>query len=262
MVTNSDRKPAVPDLAAIQKLDILAIGVHPDDVELGCAGTLISEIALGKKTGIVDLTQGELGTRGTIDTRYQEAAKAAAIIGAQCRENLKMRDGFFRNDEEHQLKLISTIRKYQPEIIIGNILHDRHPDHGRAGQLINDAFFLSGLARIETKDPEGRIQQKWRPKYFLQYIQDWYHEPDILIDISNVFEQKMKAVEAYATQFFNTETAASGPQTYISSPDFLDSIIARARMFGKRIGVKYAEGFISEKKIGIRNLDALVQIET
>jgi bacillithiol biosynthesis deacetylase BshB1 len=262
MATNSNRKPAVPGTAVIQKLDILAIGVHPDDVELGCAGTLISEIALGKKTGIVDLTQGELGTRGTIDTRYQEAAKAASIIGAQCRENLKMRDGFFRNDEEHQLKLIGTIRKFQPDIIIGNILHDRHPDHGRAGQLIRDACFLSGLARVETKDSDGRTQPKWRPRYFLQYIQDWYHEPDILIDISNVFEQKMKAVEAYTTQFFNTETAGSGPQTYISSPDFLESIVARARMFGKKIGVKYAEGFISEKKIGIRNLDALVQIET
>jgi N-acetylglucosamine malate deacetylase 1 len=160
------------------------------------------------------------------------------------------------------LKLIQAIRKYQPEIIIGNILHDRHPDHGRAGHLISDAFFLSGLAKIETKDEQGKAQQKWRPKYFLQYIQDWYHEPDILIDISEVFEQKMKSVEAYSTQFYNTETGDNGPQTYISSPDFLESIIARARMLGKRIGVKYAEGFISEKKIGIRNLDALLQIET
>lgn len=244
------------------KLDILAIGVHPDDVELGCSGTLISEIRRGKKIGIIDLTQGELGTRGTIETRYQEASDAAMVIGAKVRENLKMRDGFFRNDEEHQLKLICAIRKYRPEIIIGNILQDRHPDHGRAGHLISDACFLSGLAKIETRDENGKILEKWRPKYFLQYIQDWYHEPDILIDISDVFEQKMKSIEAYSTQFYNTQTGDEGPQTYISTPDFIDSIIARARMLGKRIGVKYAEGFISEKKIGIRNLDALIQNET
>jgi N-acetylglucosamine malate deacetylase 1 len=244
------------------KLDILAIGVHPDDVELGCSGTLINEINNGKKIGILDLTQGELGTRGTIETRYKEAAEAARIIGSSVRENLKMRDGFFKNDETHQLQLIQAIRKYQPEIIIGNILHDRHPDHGRAGHLISDASFLSGLAKIETKDTNGKPQEKWRPKYFLQYIQDWYHEPDLLIDITSVFEQRMKAINAYSTQFHTSENSAEGPQTYISTPDFLDSIIARSRMLGKRIGVKYAEGFISEKKIGLRNLDALIQVET
>ncbi len=244
------------------KLDILAIGVHPDDVELGCSGTLINEVTLGKKIGIVDLTQGELGTRGTVETRYQEAANAAILIGASVRENLKMRDGFFKNDEEHQLKLIQAIRKYQPEIVIGNILHDRHPDHGRAGHLISDACYLSGLAKIETKNEDGSLQAKWRPKYFLQYMQDWYHEPDLLIDISDVFEQRMKAVQAYTTQFNTGQTTADGPQTYISTPDFLESIIARARMLGKRIGVKYAEGFITEKKIGIKSLDALIQNET
>lgn len=244
------------------KLDLLAIGVHPDDVELGCSGTLINEIKRGKKAGIVDLTQGELGTRGTIETRYQEAADAARIIGTEVRENLKMRDGFFKNDEAHQLQLIQTIRKYQPEIIIGNILSDRHPDHGRAGHLISDACFLSGLAKIETKDVQGNIQEKWRPKYFLQYMQDWYHEPDLLIDISDVFEQRMEAISAYSTQFHTGSSVAEGPQTYISTPDFLDSVIARARMLGKRIGVKYAEGFITEKKIGIRNLDALILLET
>jgi len=244
------------------KLDILAIGVHPDDVELGCSGTLINEIKRGKKVGIVDLTQGELSTRGTVETRYQESANAAMIIGAAVRENLKMRDGFFRNDEAHQIQVIETIRKYQPEIVIGNILADRHPDHGRAGHLINDACFLSGLAKIETKDKNGSVQEKWRPKYYLQYIQDWYHEPDLLIDISDVFDQRMKAIEAYATQFHTSSTGTEGPQTYISTPDFLDSVIARARMLGKRIGVKYAEGFITEKKIGIKNLDGLLQIET
>ncbi|MBL7764156.1 MAG: bacillithiol biosynthesis deacetylase BshB1 [Chitinophagaceae bacterium] len=244
------------------KLDVLAIGVHPDDVELGCAGTFINEIKAGKKAGILDLTQGELGTRGTIETRYEEAAKAAMIMGAAVRENLKMRDGFFKNDEEHQLKLIQAIRKYQPEIILGNVLNDRHPDHGRAGNLISNACFLSGLAKIETKDENGNPQLKWRPKYFLQYMQDWYHEPDIIIDISDSFEQKMKAIEAYSTQFYTDDSDKEGPQTYISTPDYLDSIIARARMLGKRIGAKYAEGFTSEKKIGIRSLDALVQNET
>ncbi len=244
------------------KLDILAIGVHPDDVELGCSGTLINELKLEKKVGIADLTQGELGTRGTIETRYEEAASAAMIIGAQVRENLKMRDGFFKNDEEHQLQLIRVLRKYQPEIVFGNILQDRHPDHGRAGHLISDACFLSGLSKIETKDEQGNVQSRWRPKYFLQYIQDWYHEPDILIDISDVFEQRMKAVQAYTTQFYSGGNGNNGPQTYISTPDFLDSVVARARMLGKRIGVKYAEGFISEKKIGIRSLDALIQQET
>lgn len=244
------------------KLDILAIGVHPDDVELGCSGTLLNEIRLGKKVGILDLTQGELGTRGTIETRYAEAADAAKILGVHVRENLKMRDGFFRNDEAHQLKLIQAIRQYQPEIVIANILDDRHPDHGRAGHLIADACFLAGLIKIETKDGQGHPQARWRPKYVLHYMQDWYHEPDILIDISDVFAQRMKSIEAYGTQFNSGAPGDGEPQTYISTPDFLDSVIARARMLGKRIGVKYAEGFISEKKIGIRNLDALVQVET
>lgn len=244
------------------KLDILAIGVHPDDVELGCSGTIINEIKSGKKVGVVDLTQGELGTRGTIETRYQEAANAAMIMGVQVRENLKMRDGFFANDEENQLKLIRAIRKYQPEIVIGNVLHDRHPDHGRAGKMIADSCFLAGLAKIETKNENGQKQERWRPSYVLHYIQDWYHEPDLLIDITDSFEQRMKAIEAYSTQFHTREDGSNGPQTYISTPDFLESIVARARMFGKRIGVKYAEGFISEKSIGIRSLDALVSIET
>lgn len=244
------------------KLDILAIGVHPDDVELGCSGTLIIEKNRGKRTGVIDLTQGELGTRGTIETRYAEAARAAEIMGVSVRENLQMRDGFFRNDEAHQLQLIRKIRQYQPEIILANVLDDRHPDHGRAGHLISDAAFLAGLAKIETVDDQGMPQARWRPKYVLHYLQDWYHEPDLLVDISDVFEQRMEAVKAYSTQFFTDPAGALGPQTYISTPDFLDSIIARARMLGKRIGVKFAEGFITEKKIGIHNLDALVQVET
>ncbi len=244
------------------KLDILAIGVHPDDVELGCSGTIINEIKRGKKVGIVDLTQGELGTRGNVETRYKESADAAMIMGVQVRENLKMRDGFFENNEANKLKLIAAIRKYQPEIVIANILHDRHPDHGRAGIMIAESCFLSGLLKIETTDENGRNQPRWKPSYVLHYIQDWYHEPDLLIDISDVFDQRMKAIEAYTTQFHSGETSGEEPQTYISTPDFLESIIARARMFGKRIGVKYAEGFISEKTIGIQSLDALVSHET
>ena len=243
------------------KLDILAIGVHPDDVELGCSGVLLNEARNGKATGIVDLTQGELGTRGTIETRYEEAAAAAVILGVKVRENLKFLDGFFRNDEEHQRELIKVLRRYRPEIVIGNILDDRHPDHGRAGHLIADACFLSGLAKIETRDDDGSLQEKWRPKFVLHYMQDWYHEPNLLVDISDVFEQRMESIKAYTTQF-GVMDDLDGPQTYISTPDFLDSVIARARMLGKRIGVKYAEGFITEKKIGIRSLDALVLVET
>lgn len=244
------------------KLDILAIGVHPDDVELSCSGTILNELKLGKKVGILDLTQGELGTRGTIETRYEEAAAAAKVLGVHARENLKMRDGFFKNDEEHQLKLISAIRKYQPEIVLANALDDRHPDHGRAGHLIADASFLSGLIKIETKDEKGKDQDRWRPKYILHYLQDWYHEPDLIIDISDVFDQRMKSIQVYSSQFFSNGAKDEEPATYISTPDFLESIIGRARMLGKRIGVKYAEGFICEKKIGIRSLDSLLQVET
>ncbi len=244
------------------KLDVLAIGVHPDDVELGCSGTLINELKRGKKTGILDLTQGELGTRGTIETRYAEAAAAAEIMGVQVRENLRMRDGFFKNDEAHQLQLIKYIRKYQPDVILANALDDRHPDHGRAGHLIADACFLSGLVKVETFDQNGQLQPKWRPKYILHYMQDWYHEPDLIVDISDSFEQRMKAVEAYTTQFHTSTSDAGGLQTYISTPDFLESVIGRARLLGKRIGVKYGEGFTCEKKIGISHLDALIQVET
>lgn len=244
------------------KLDVLAIGVHPDDIELCCAGALVKEIKSGKKAGIIDLTQGELGTRGTIETRYAEAANAAKIMGVLVRENLKMRDGFFKNDEVHQLQLIKAIRKYRPDIILGNVRQDRHPDHGRAGNLINDACFLSGLARIETKNDDGSPQEKWRPRYFFQYMQDWYHEPDVLIDITDVMDVKMAAIEAYTTQFHTSNSDKDGPATYISTPEFKESILARSRMLGKRIGVKYAEGFVSDKHIGLQNFSALILQET
>jgi bacillithiol biosynthesis deacetylase BshB1 len=244
------------------QVDILAIGVHPDDVELSCAGTLINEIKAGKKVAIVDLTEGELGSRGTIQTRYQEAAEAAIILGVHARENLKMRDGFFKNDETHQLQLIKTIRKYRPSIVFANALQDRHPDHGRAAQLIAESCFLSGLQKIETKDENGASQKKWRPAYVLHYIQDRFQEPHFIIDISSVFDRKMEAIRAYSTQFHNPVNQTAEPQTYISSENFLDGITARARLLGKRIGVEYGEGFLSVKSIGINSLDALVQNET
>ncbi len=244
------------------KLDLLAIGVHPDDVELGCSGTIINEIKNGKKVGVLDLTQGELGSRGTIETRYEEAAKAAMVMGIHVRENLKMRDGFFKNDEEHQKKLIVAIRKYQPEIVITNSLSDRHPDHGRAARLTTDSCFLSGLRKIETKNEQGEVQEAWKPKYVFHYIQDRYHEPDFVIDITDVFEQRMEAVKAYTTQFYSPDNEDDGPQTYISTAAFLESIVARAKVIGKKIGVAYGEGFNSEKSLGIKNLDAFVQIVT
>lgn len=244
------------------KLYVLAFGVHPDDVELSCSGTLINEVKKGNAAGVVDLTQGELGTRGTIETRKKEASDAAAIMGLSIRENLCMRDGFFKNDEEHQLKVIRAIRKYQPEIILANVLDDRHPDHGRAGHLLRESCFLAGLSKIETFDDEGKPQQRWRPKQVLHYIQDRFFEPNLIVDISDVFEQRMEAIKAYATQFHVNEDSFSGTQTYISTPDFAESLIARARLMGKRIGVKYGEGFISQKSIGIRGLGDLVLVET
>jgi len=245
------------------KLDILAVAAHPDDVELGCSGTLLMEIKNGKKVGIVDLTQGELGTRGTIETRKAEAEKSAKVMGVSVRENLKMADGFFQNDRTHQLQLVRAIRKYQPEIILGNALEDRHPDHGRAARLIADAAFLSGLQKIETKDEQGTMQAAWRPKYVFHFIQDRYLVPSFVIDITDVFEDKMASIACFASQFYvNGAEDDDEPQSYISTPDFLDSVIARARMMGKRIGVKYGEGFNTEKSIGFQNFDSLIKVVT
>ena len=237
------------------KLDILAIGVHPDDVELSCSGVLLTEKLLGKKTGIVDLTQGELGTRGTPETRKEEAIASAKILRVDVRENLGLADGFFKNDEAHQLKVITAIRKYQPEIILCNAPEDRHPDHGRGAALVEDAAFLSGLRKIETME-DGKLQEPWKPKYVFNYIQDRYLQPDFVIDITHVMEQKLESIKAFSTQFYNPDL--DEPQTYISTPDFLDSIIYRSKMFGKMIGVPYAEGFISKKIIGFNSFNTLI----
>jgi len=241
------------------KLDILAFGVHPDDVELGCAGTIMAAIDQGKKVGIVDLTRGELGTRGAPTTRTQEAAAAAKIMGVDVRENLDMADGFFTNDESHQRKIIALIRKYQPDIILANAPEDRHPDHGRSAKLVSDAAFLSGLRKVETIH-EGITQNAWRPAYTFHYIQDRFIQPSFVIDITAYMERKMEAVLAYGTQFTNADT--SEPQTYISSPQFLETVKARALMLGKRIGVGYAEGYITEKIIGFSNFDAIIKHTT
>jgi len=240
-------------------VDVLAFGVHPDDVELGCGGLLIKEKLSGKKTAIVDLTQGELGSRGTVQTRYDEAANAAKILNVDARDNIKIADGFFVNDKEHQLKIIEQIRRFRPDVVICNAPEDRHPDHGRSADLVLDAAFLSGLAKIETSF-DGEVQEHYRPKYVLHYIQDRYLNPDVVYDISDVFEQKLESIRAYKTQFYNPEV--EGPETYISKPGFLDSVIYRAKMLGKLIGVEYAEGFIAKKDIGINSLDALIKNNT
>lgn len=242
-----------------EKLDILAFGVHPDDVELGCSGTMLASIAQGKKVGIADLTRGELGTRGSAETRKEEAANAAKVLNVTVRENLEMADGFFQNNESHQRKVIEVIRKYKPEIILCNATEDRHPDHGRSAKLVEDAAFLSGLRKIETR-ANGEMQQEWRPKYVFHYLQDRFLQPDFVFDISDYFEKKLESVLCYKTQFYNPDS--NEPETYISSPEFFDAVKARAMMLGKRIGVKYAEGYISKKMIGIQSFNAFIQYST
>ncbi|HAL82432.1 MAG TPA: bacillithiol biosynthesis deacetylase BshB1 [Mucilaginibacter sp.] len=234
------------------KLDILVISVHPDDAELGCGGTILKHIASGKKVGIVDLTQGELGTRGSAEIRIKEAAAAARILGLSVRENLGLPDGFFQNTREYQLKVIEAIRKYQPEIVITNALRDRHPDHGRANELVETSAFLSGLRKVETYF-KGELQTEWRPALVLHFIQDYHIKPDFVVDVTAYWEKKIESIFAYGSQFHNPEWEDE-PQTYISSPDFLQGIEARAIEFGKSIRVKYAEGFTSKKILGVESL--------
>jgi N-acetylglucosamine malate deacetylase 1 len=237
------------------KLHILAIATHPDDLELGCAGTLIKHVQAGQTVGIIDLTEGELGTRGNVALRYEEARKAADVMGIKVRENAQMADGFFKNDKEHQLKLITYIRHYQPDIVIANALTDRHPDHGKGGRLIADACFLSGLAKIET-ERNGAAQQPWRPKRVFHMIQDRLMEPSFLVDISDTFDKKMESVRCYGSQFHNP--GSDEPATYIATGQFLRDLESRDALMGKRIGTKYAEGYVSENIPGISSLDALI----
>ncbi len=234
------------------KLDILVIAAHPDDAELSCSGTILNHLALGHMVGVVDLTRGELGTRGTAITRKQEATDAAKILGISVRENLELADGFFANDALHQKKVIEAIRKYQPEIVLGNAIYDRHPDHGRGASLIFEACFYSGLAKIETLDENGNPQPPWRPKSLYHFIQTLSLKPDFIVDVSSTWEKKMESIAAYKTQFY--DPSSKEPQTLISSPAFLQLIEARAIEFGSAIGVKYGEGFTVRKTLGIKSL--------
>ena len=233
------------------KLDILVFAAHPDDAELGCSGTIAAQIAQGNKVGIVDFTQGEMGTRGTPELRLQEAEDAAKILGLTARENLGFQDVFFRDDEEHQLKLIQVIRKYQPEIVLANAVNDRHPDHGKGSSLASKASFMSGLAKIETFQ-DGVMQYPWRPKFVYHYIQNNYIEPDFIVDISDFWEIKIKSIAAFGSQFYNPKSKE--PASFISSPEFLPFIESRARELGHRINTKYGEGFTVERFIGVSNL--------
>lgn len=237
------------------KLDILALAAHPDDVELSCAGTLIKAIQSGKKAGIVDFTKGELGTRGTPEIRMDEANASAEIMGLSARENLGFRDGFFKNDEAHQLEVIKMIRKYRPEIVLANAVSDRHSDHGRASELSREACFMSGLAMIKT-EIDGVEQQAWRPKTVYHYIQSIPHEPDIIVDVSSAWETKIAAVKAFKSQFYDPDS--NEPETYISSPEFWQMIESRGIHYGHEIGVKYGEGFTVERRVGVQTIFDLI----
>lgn len=237
------------------KLDILAFGAHPDDVELGCGGTIAKEVALGKKAGIIDLTRGELGTRGTAQTRDAESANAAKILGVVVRENLNMRDGFFTNDEEHQLAVIRMLRKYQPEIVLCNAIDDRHIDHSKGSKLVSDACFLSGLIKIET-EYNGIKQQAWRPKAVYHYIQWKNLQPDFVVDISGFNEVRIAAILAYGSQFYDPNSKE--PETPIATKHFLESLNCRPQDFGRLIGKEHAEGFTVERYLGVNSLGDLV----
>ncbi len=236
------------------KLDILAFGAHPDDVELGCGGTIAKEISLGKKVGVVDLTKGELGTRGSAEIRAREAAKSKKILGLTTRENLGFADGFFVNDQEHQLKVIEIIRKYQPEIVLCNAIDDRHIDHPKGSKLVSDACFLSGLRKIKTTYND-KEQTAWRPKVVYHYIQWKNIEPNFVVDISDFIDVKMQAVQAYSSQFYDPNSKE--PISPITSKNFLDSVKYRAQDLGRLIGVDYAEGFTTERYVAVKNLDKL-----
>ena len=237
------------------KLDILVFGAHPDDAELGCGATIAKEISLGKKVGIIDLTRGELGTRGSADLRDIEAANAAKILGVTVRENLRFEDGFFTNDKKHQLEVIKMIRKYQPEIVLCNAIDDRHIDHSKGSRLVSDACFLSGLLKIETLVGEKQ-QEKWRPKQVYHYIQWKNIEPDFVVDVTGFIEIKEKSIMAYSSQFFNSNSLE--PETPITSKNFIDSVNYRARDLGRLIGVDFAEGYTSERYVAVENFDKLI----
>ena len=233
------------------KTDLLVFGAHSDDVELSCSGTILKHISMNKKVVVIDLTQGELGTRGNAELRKQEAEKSSAILGLHGRECLQMQDGFFQNDSEHQRKVIEVIRKYQPEIVLCNAVSDRHPDHARAGKLVAEACFYSGLLKLETQY-NNIPQQPWRPNAVYHYVQDRYVEPDFVIDVTAFAEKKRESISAYASQFYKPDSTE--PETPISSPEFIESVFAKMAVFGRSIGVRYAEGFQTERIPGVDSL--------
>jgi bacillithiol biosynthesis deacetylase BshB1 len=237
------------------KIDILVFAAHPDDAELSCSGTIAAHVAAGYKCGIIDLTKGEMGTRGNAELRMQEAAESSKILGLSFRENLGFKDVNFTNDWDHQIEVIKMIRKYQPEIVLANAVKDRHPDHPRAADLLKQAFFKSGLKKIRTT-LDGMDLPAYRPRKLYHFIQTDYIEPDFIVDISDFWEQKYNSIMAFKSQFYDPESKE--PATFISSPEFLDFIHARAVDFGHRIGVKYGEGFVSSVKPGIRDLHSLI----
>ena len=234
------------------KLEVLAIAAHPDDVELAASGTILNMVNSGKRCGVVDLTQGELGTRGTVETRAKEAAESSKLLGLAVRENLEMSDGFFTISTQNLLKVVEQLRIFRPEIVLTNAIADRHPDHGRAGDLVEQACFLAGLAKVETSF-RGQWQDPWRPKRVYRFVQDRYQKPDFIVDISESFEAKMEAIKSFKTQFYNPESEE--PQTPISGESFLKYVEARAREFGRQIGVEFGEGFNSATPVGISTLN-------
>ena len=238
------------------KLDFLAFGAHPDDVELGCGATIAKLVSQGKKVGIVDLTRGELGTRGSAEIRTKETNEASKILGITIRENMDFKDGFFRNDEEHQLKIIQVIRKYQPDFVFCNAPDDRHIDHPKGSQLIVEASFLSGLTKINTDDSSGNAQKQWRPKNIYHYIQWKNLDPDFIFDVSGFHNTKMDAVKCYSSQFYDPKSKE--PETPISTKNFLNFVQSRANDFGRIIGVEHGEGFISNRKLGFSSFDELI----
>ena len=237
------------------KVDVLAIGAHPDDVELGCGGTISKLVAEGKKVAILDLTRGELGTRGSAETRKLEAAKGAEIMGVSIRENLDLPDGFLENIKEYQLKIVQAIRKFQPDIVLANSIDDRHPDHAKASKLVSDSCFLSGLRKIETSE-NGNLQEIWRPKYIFNYIQWKEITPDFVMDISGFLDKKIEACLAYKTQFY--DPTSTEPMTPIATKDFKESLTYRAQNLGRLSGVEFAEGFTTEKLIALKNFDRIL----
>lgn len=237
------------------KLDILAFGAHPDDVELSCGATIAKEIFLGKNVGIIDLTRGELGTRGNTEIRDKESANAGDILGISVRENLGFLDGFFVNDKDHQLEVVKILRKYKPDIVLCNAIDDRHLDHPKGSHLVSDACFLSGLMKIETT-LDGKLQDHWRPKHVYHYIQWKDLTPDFVVDVSDFIEIKRNAVKAYSSQFYDIKSTQ--PETPISSKNFIESIDYRAKNLGRLIGVEYAEGFTTERYVAVENLSKLI----